>query len=72
MMYAPWGFWTLHQTYTFLIIGLYSCRPTVQWVKRYTRDCVYDGQFVFANDRYKMARQWFALPKLFSASINEP
>jgi hypothetical protein len=26
---------------------------------------------VYANDRYKMAGQWFALPKLFSASINE-
>jgi hypothetical protein len=26
---------------------------------------------VYANDRYKMAGQWFALPKLFKASINE-
>lgn len=40
-------------------------------VKRYTPDCVYDDQFVYANDRYKMAGQWFALPKLFKASINE-
>ncbi|CAN9097340.1 unnamed protein product [Alternaria alternata] len=53
------------------IIALYSCQPTVQRVKRYTPDCVYDDQFVYANDRYKMAGQWFALPKLFNASINE-
>ena len=32
---------------------------------------MYDDQFVYANDRYKMAGQWFALPKLFKASINE-
>lgn len=53
------------------IIALYSCQPTVQRVKRYTSDCVYDDQFVYANDRYKMAGQWFALPKLFKASVNE-
>jgi hypothetical protein len=56
---------------TLQIIALYSCQPTVQRVKRYTPDCVYDDQFVYANDRYKMAGQWFALPKLFKASINE-
>ncbi|KAL8705566.1 MAG: hypothetical protein Q9201_001306 [Fulgogasparrea decipioides] len=53
------------------IIALYSCQPTVERVKRYTPDCVYDDQFVYANDRYKMAGQWFALPKLFKASKNE-
>lgn len=40
-------------------------------MKRYTPDCVYDDQFVYANDRYKMAGQWFALPKLFRESRNE-
>ncbi|KAL9115999.1 MAG: hypothetical protein Q9227_000367 [Pyrenula ochraceoflavens] len=53
------------------IIALYSCEPTIDRVKRYTADCVYDDQFVYANDRYKMAGQWFALPKLFNASVNE-
>ena len=53
------------------ILDLYSCKPTVQKVKRYTSDCVYDDQFVYANDRYKMAGQWFALPKLFKDSKNE-
>ncbi|KAG4426192.1 hypothetical protein IFR04_000658 [Cadophora malorum] len=53
------------------IIALYSCEPTIERVKRYTPDCVYDDQFVYANDRYKMAGQWFALPKLFKASKNE-
>lgn len=52
------------------IIALYSCEPTIERVKRYTPDCVYDDQFVYANDRYKMAGQWFALPKLFNASVN--
>lgn len=39
------------------ILALYSCEPTVERVKRYTPDCVYDDQFVYANDRYKMAGQ---------------
>ena len=52
------------------ILALYSCDPTIERVKRYTPDCVYDDQFVYANDRFKMAGQWFALPKLFSKSIN--
>ena len=53
------------------ILALYSCEPTIERVKRYTPDCVYDDQFVYANDRYKMAGQWFALPKLFKASVTE-
>jgi hypothetical protein len=36
------------------IIALYSCQPTIKRVERYTPDCVYDDQFVYANDRYKM------------------
>lgn len=28
------------------ILALYSCEPTVERVKRYTPDCVYDDQFV--------------------------
>ena len=52
------------------IIELYNCKPTIERVKRYTPDCVYDDQFVYANDRYKMAGQWFALPKLFKDSTN--
>ncbi|CCM01732.1 uncharacterized protein FIBRA_03798 [Fibroporia radiculosa] len=53
------------------IIALYSCKPTRERVMRYTPDCVYDDQFVYADDRYKMAGQWFALPKLFKESKNE-
>lgn len=34
------------------ILALYSCEPTIERVKRYTPDCVYDDQFVYANDRY--------------------
>lgn len=50
------------------IIALYEMKPTVERVKRYTPDCVYNDQFVYANDRYKMAGQWFALPKLFAGA----
>lgn len=50
------------------IIALYEMKPTVDRVKRYTPDCVYNDQFVYANDRYKMAGQWFALPKLFAGA----
>lgn len=53
------------------VLELYSCRPTVERVKRYTPDCVYDDQFVYANDRYKMAGQWFGLPMGFDDSKNE-
>ncbi|KAI0748794.1 hypothetical protein BC629DRAFT_1247642, partial [Irpex lacteus] len=37
------------------IIALYSCQPTRKRVERYTKDCVYDDQFVYANNRFKMA-----------------
>lgn len=50
------------------IIALYEMKPTVERVKRYTPDCVYNDQFVYANDRYKMAGQWFSLPKLFNGA----
>jgi hypothetical protein len=52
------------------ILALYSCHPSVERVKRYTPDAVYDDQFGYANNRYKIAGQWFALPKLFTASEN--
>ncbi|KAI1443188.1 hypothetical protein F5Y02DRAFT_420247 [Annulohypoxylon stygium] len=50
------------------IIALYEMKPTVARVRRYTPDCVYNDQFVYADDRYKMAGQWFALPKLFNSA----
>ena len=53
------------------IIALYSCQPTRRRAERYTPAGVYDDQFVYANDRFKMAGQWFALPKLFKESKNE-
>ncbi|WVQ67099.1 uncharacterized protein L199_005293 [Kwoniella botswanensis] len=52
------------------VIALYSCQPTIERVARYAPACVYDDQFVYANDRYKMAGQWFGLPKLFPKSEN--
>ncbi|KAF2143389.1 uncharacterized protein K452DRAFT_247919 [Aplosporella prunicola CBS 121167] len=54
------------------IIALYSCQPTVQRVKRYNFDCVYDDHFIHISDRdhYKVADLWVALPKLFKESKN--
>jgi hypothetical protein len=34
------------------VIALYSCDPTIERVKRYTPDCVYDDQFICANGRF--------------------
>ncbi|KZZ90240.1 hypothetical protein AAL_07341 [Moelleriella libera RCEF 2490] len=50
------------------ILALYSCNPTRARIERYTPDCVYDDLFGYADNRYKVAGQWFALPKLFSKS----
>ncbi|KAK2595325.1 hypothetical protein QQS21_006925 [Conoideocrella luteorostrata] len=50
------------------ILALYSCHPTRERINRYTPDCVYDDVFGYADNRYKVAGQWYALPKLFSAS----
>lgn len=52
------------------VIALYSCQPSIERVARYAPACVYDDQFVYANDRYKMAGQWFGLEKLFPKSEN--
>jgi hypothetical protein len=41
------------------IIALWSCEPTIERVKRYTPDCVYDDQFVYANDRYELSEDGF-------------
>ncbi|TQS36092.1 hypothetical protein Golomagni_03465, partial [Golovinomyces magnicellulatus] len=53
------------------IIALYNCKPTIERVKRYSPDCIYDDQFGYADNRFKVAGQWFALPKLFQASENK-
>lgn len=52
------------------ILALYACQPTADRIKRYTPDAVYDDAFGYADNRYKIAAQWFGLPKLFSASEN--
>ncbi|EIW72234.1 hypothetical protein TREMEDRAFT_66776 [Tremella mesenterica DSM 1558] len=52
------------------VIALYSCQWTVERIARYAPACVYDDQFVYANDRYKMAGQWVGLEKIFPKSEN--
>ncbi|KAF2271849.1 uncharacterized protein EI97DRAFT_453404 [Westerdykella ornata] len=53
------------------ILALYCCQPTVARLKRYTPDAIYDDEFSYANDRYKIAGQWFAMPKIFEKAVNE-
>jgi hypothetical protein len=52
------------------IIALYSCQPTIKRVERYTPDCVYDDQFVYANDRYKMGQSQ-SQPRNIAAATNK-
>jgi hypothetical protein len=47
------------------IISLYEMGVTVERVKRYTPDAVYNDELGYANDRYKIAGQWFGLPYVF-------
>jgi hypothetical protein len=52
------------------IIDLYSGKPSIEMLKRYTSDSVYDDPFSYANDRYQIAAQWVALPKIFDCKHN--
>jgi hypothetical protein len=47
------------------IISLYEMGATVERVKRYTPDAVYNDELGYADDRYKIAGQWFGLPYVF-------
>ncbi|KAK4117110.1 hypothetical protein N656DRAFT_773132 [Canariomyces notabilis] len=49
------------------IISLYELGATVERVRRYTPDAVYNDELGYADDRYKIAGQWFGLPYVFSA-----
>ncbi|KAK4237185.1 hypothetical protein C8A03DRAFT_34877 [Achaetomium macrosporum] len=47
------------------IISLYEMGATVERVQRYTPDAVYHDELGYADDRYKIAGQWFGLPYIF-------
>ena len=47
------------------IISLYEMGATVERVRRYTPDAVYHDELGYADDRYKIAGQWFGLPYIF-------
>jgi hypothetical protein len=47
------------------IISLYEMGATVERVKRYTPDAVYNDELGYADDRYRIAGQWFGLPYVF-------
>ncbi|RPA82319.1 hypothetical protein BJ508DRAFT_318096 [Ascobolus immersus RN42] len=46
------------------VLALYCGQPSVERVRRYAPDAVYDDPLSYANDRYQIAGQWFALPKM--------
>jgi hypothetical protein len=47
------------------MISLYEMGATVERVQRYTPDAVYNDELGYADDRYKIAGQWFGLPYIF-------
>lgn len=47
------------------IISLYEMGATVERVKRYTPDAVYNDELGYADDRFRIAGQWFGLPYIF-------
>jgi hypothetical protein len=47
------------------IISLYEMGATVELMQRYTPDAVYNDELGYADDRYKIAGQWFGLPYIF-------
>ncbi|KAF2749514.1 hypothetical protein M011DRAFT_398392 [Sporormia fimetaria CBS 119925] len=53
------------------ILALYSCDPSIERVKRYTPDAIYDDELSYADDRHRIAGQWFAMPKVFQKAVNE-
>ncbi|KAG7284018.1 hypothetical protein NEMBOFW57_010376 [Staphylotrichum longicolle] len=50
------------------IISLYEMGATVQRMQRYTPDAVYNDELGYADDRYRIAGQWFGLPYVFSGA----
>lgn len=47
------------------IISLYEMGATVERIKRYTPDAVYNDEVGYADDRYRIAGQWFGVPYVF-------
>lgn len=52
------------------VMALYTGQATVERIRRYTPDAVYDDPYSYANDRYQIAAQWFTLPKIFKCENN--
>ncbi|KAE8155162.1 hypothetical protein BDV25DRAFT_135210 [Aspergillus avenaceus] len=50
------------------IISLYSGSASENDMKVYAEQAIYDDPFSYCDTRYKIAGQWFGIPKLFSKS----
>ena len=50
------------------IISLYEMGATVERMQRYTPDAVYNDELGLADDRYRIAGQWFGLPYVFAGA----
>lgn len=48
------------------ILSLYSGCPSESALRRYALRAIYDDPFSYCDTRYKIAGQWYGLPKLFS------
>ncbi|GLA29646.1 hypothetical protein M752DRAFT_303934 [Aspergillus phoenicis ATCC 13157] len=52
------------------IIALYCGSASAEDMSVYAEQAVYDDPFSYCDTRYKIAGQWYGIPKLFSKSEN--
>ncbi|KAI9834525.1 MAG: hypothetical protein M1819_002901 [Sarea resinae] len=57
-----------HEQIVRSICALYSGSASEADMQVYARDAVYDDPFSFCDSRYKIAGQWYGIPKLFASS----
>lgn len=49
------------------IISLYAGNPSESAMRHYHENSIYDDPFSFCDTRYKIAGQWYGLPKAFKS-----
>ena len=60
-----------HQNIIDAITGLYSGNASEELMKVYAEKAVYDDPASYCDTRYKIAGQWYGLPKLFSKLVTQ-
>ncbi|RPB17238.1 hypothetical protein P167DRAFT_498877, partial [Morchella conica CCBAS932] len=49
------------------IVSLYAGNPSESAMRHYHENSIYDDPFSFCDTRYKIAGQWYGLPKAFKS-----